>query len=173
MESKQIKKKVYSLYQSGFHCSEVISRTIMESFSEKVRPEAVRAASAFGGGIAGSTEELCGAFTGGVIALGYLLGRDKPGENLMDCGAVTKEFKGRFLNQFGSLNCRVILEGFNHQDNPLGCVKLTAEASVILADLLRDFEQQKGMGFDSYCCQPRNKKELGACPFSAGSCQSH
>jgi hypothetical protein len=75
MENKEIKKTVYGHYESGFHCAEVITKTVLEMFSGKPRPEATKAASVFGGGIGGSTEELCGAFTGGVIALGYLMGR--------------------------------------------------------------------------------------------------
>jgi C_GCAxxG_C_C family probable redox protein len=68
MEGKEIRKEVYARYQSGLHCAEVISRTALEIFSEEAHPEAIKTASGFGGGIAGSTEELCGAFTGGVIA---------------------------------------------------------------------------------------------------------
>ncbi|HMK66600.1 MAG TPA: arsenite methyltransferase, partial [Thermodesulfobacteriota bacterium] len=102
-ESKAIKKKVYGHFQSGFHCAEAISSAILDTFFEKDRPDAIRAASVFGGGIAGSTEELCGAFTGGVLALGYLLGRNHPGDDLHDCAKVTREFKSRFGGQFGSL----------------------------------------------------------------------
>jgi arsenite methyltransferase len=172
MESKAIKKKVYGHFQSGFHCAEAISMTILDTFFKKDRPDAIRAASVLGGGIAGSTEELCGAFTGGVLALGYLLGRNNPGDDLHDCAKVTREFKSRFGGQFGSLNCQEILKGFNNQENPLGCVKLTAEAAVILAELLKDFEQKKDMEFDRYYDQPRERVEPGTCPFS-GCCVNH
>jgi|GEM_PF-86407 C_GCAxxG_C_C family probable redox protein len=171
MENKEIRKKVYGHYQSGFHCAEVITKTVLEIFSQKARPEATKAASVFGGGIGGSTEELCGAFTGGVIALGYLMGRDTPGDDMRDAGALVKEFKSRFLNQFGSLNCRKLLFDFDEQENPLGCVKLTAETSVILANLLNQFGSNKGIHFDEYGSQPRDKLELGRCPFKPGTCQ--
>lgn len=49
---------------------------MLESHATEAPPEVIRAASGFGGGIGGSTEELCGAFTGGIIALGFLLGRE-------------------------------------------------------------------------------------------------
>jgi C_GCAxxG_C_C family probable redox protein len=171
MENKEIRKKVYGHYQSGFHCAEVITKTVLEMFSQKAHPEATKAASVFGGGIGGSTEELCGAFTGGVIALGYLMGRDTPGDDMRDAGALVKEFKSRFLNQFGSLNCRKLLFDFDEQENPLGCVKLTAETSVILANLLNQFGSNKGIHFDEYGSQPRDKLELGRCPFKPGTCQ--
>ena len=166
---KQIKKKVYGHYQSGFHCAEVISKSVLETFSEKAHAEAIKVASAFGGGIAGSTEELCGAFTGGVIALGFILGRENPGDELRDCGNLTKEFKRRFKLQFGSLNCMTILDSFGEQQTPLDCVKLTAEAAVILADVLNDFRTKTDVTFDTYRFQPREKMGLGQCPFKAGS----
>jgi arsenite methyltransferase len=171
MENKEIRKKVYGHYESGFHCAEVITKTVLDMFSRKPHPEATRAASVFGGGIGGSTEELCGAFTGGVIALGYLLGRDAPGDNMRDSGALVKEFKSRFQTQFGTLKCRDLLFSFDEQENPLGCVKLTAETSVLLANLLNEFGSNKGIHFDEYGDQPREKVELGQCPFKAGTCQ--
>ncbi|MFH1911323.1 MAG: C-GCAxxG-C-C family protein [Pseudomonadota bacterium] len=164
-DAKQLKKIVYAHYQSGLHCAEAISKTLLETYAGKAHPQVIKAASAFGGGIDGSTEELCGAFTGGVIALGSLLGRQTGGDDLRDCGALIKAFKSRFLNQFGSLNCRDILDGFSEQETPLGCPKLTAEAALILADLLDDFEGKKAVRLDAYPSQPRYKVELGKCPF--------
>jgi C_GCAxxG_C_C family probable redox protein len=149
----------------------VITKTVLEMFSGKPHPEATRAASVFGGGIGGSTEELCGAFTGGVIALGYLLGRDAPGDNMRDAAALVNEFKSRFQARFGTLKCRDLLCSFDEQEGPLGCVKLTAETSVILANVLNEFGSKKGMDFDQYRAQPREKVQVGQCPFKAGTCQ--
>jgi len=171
MENKEIRKTVYGNYESGFHCAEVITKTVLDLFSGKPHPEATKAASVFGGGIGGSTEELCGAFTGGVIALGYLLGREAPGDNMRDAGALVKEFKSRFQAQFGTLKCRDLLFSFDEQENPLGCVKLTAETSVILANLLNQFGSNKAIHFDDYGSQPKEKVQLGQCPFKAGACQ--
>jgi arsenite methyltransferase len=171
MENKEIRKKVYGHYESGFHCAEVITKTVLDMFSGKPHPEATKAASVFGGGIGGSTEELCGAFTGGVIALGYLLGREAPGDNMRDAGALVKEFKSRFQTQFGTLKCRDLMFGFDEQEGHLGCVKLTAETSVILANLLNQFGSNKGIPIDDYGAQPRDKVQLGQCPFKPGACQ--
>jgi hypothetical protein len=79
-ESKIINKKVYESYQSGFHCAEAISRSVLEIFSNGDFGHLVKAASAFGGGIVGSTGEPCGAFSRGVMALGYLTQLKKIGE---------------------------------------------------------------------------------------------
>jgi C_GCAxxG_C_C family probable redox protein len=166
---REVRKEVYGHYQSGLHCAEVIAKALIETISGKAHPEAIRAASGFGGGIAGSTQELCGAFTGGVIALGVLAGRENPGDDLKDCGALTGQYKSLFLSQFGSLKCMDILDGFGGE-SPLSCVKLTAEASVILHALLRGLERSKGVRLDGQTHLPREKVGLGRCPFTPGHC---
>jgi C_GCAxxG_C_C family probable redox protein len=170
MESKEIRKKAYGHFESGLHCAEVISKTILEMFSGEPHPAVIRSASGFGGGIGGSNEELCGAFTGGVVALGYLLGRENGGDSLKSCGSLIKEFKIKFLNEFGSLDCQTLLNGFKEEQNPLGCAKLTAQTSVILADLLNEFGLKDAVDASVFSSQPRPKVELGSCPFSARSC---
>lgn len=167
MESKEIRKKAYGHFESGLHCAEVISKTILEMFCEEPQSSVTKPASGFGGGIGGSKEELCGAFTGGVVALGYLLGRENGSGSLKVCGDVIKEFKQQFLDEFGSLTCHILSNGFKEEKNPLGCVKLTAQTAVILAHLL----DRLGLGAEThpntFCDQPGKKLQLGQCPFSA------
>ena len=171
MISKAIKKRTYEHFESGFHCAEAVSKTVLEMFSEEPDTVFVKCASGFGGGIAGTTEELCGAFSGGVIALGYLLGRENPGDNMKDCGRITKEFKSKFEEKFGSINCAALLKGFGEQGNHKGCMELTAETSVMLADLLKEFENQTHITLDTFCCQPREKVAAGNCPYGGCACQ--
>ena len=165
MEDKEIRKTAYRNLELGLHCAEVISKTILEIFSGKPHPEVIKAASGFGGGIGGSSKELCGAFSGGIIALGALLGRENGGDDLSDCGALTKKFKKKFVDEFGSLNCQTLLEGFSEQENPIGCVKLTANAAVILADLLNELGLKAGTDPSTFSLQQREKVALGHCPF--------
>lgn len=172
MESKEIRKRAYGHFESGLHCAEVVYKTILEMFLEEPDPRTLRVASGFGGGIAGSTEELCGAFTGGVIAIGHFLGRRDTGDDLRDCGALTREFKTRFKEEFGSLTCSTILKSFREQENPIGCVKLTATATAMLAHLLNEFEDNEMLSLHTYWRQSREKVKVGSCPFSAGTCQA-
>ena len=167
METSEIRKKAYGHFESGLHCAEVISKTILEMFSTQPHPAVIRSASGFGGGIGGSNEELCGAFTGGVVALGYLLGRENGGGSLRDCGVVIKEFKQQFVDAFGALKCQILLNGFKEEQNPLGCAKLTAETTVILAALLDELGLQAEGDAKIISGLPRSKVELGQCPFSA------
>ncbi|MCP4667764.1 MAG: hypothetical protein GY849_15520, partial [Deltaproteobacteria bacterium] len=50
-----------------------------------------------------------------------------------------------------------------------GCVKLTAQAAVILADLLNEFEKDREIDVHTFHCLPRDHVELGGCPFSPGA----
>lgn len=167
MEEKAIRKIAYGHFEAGLHCAEVVSKTVLELFSKESSADAVRCASGFGGGIAGSMKEACGAFTGGVVALGYILGRDNPDGSLKDCAALIHKFKARFLEVSPSLYCPEILNAFGEEKNPSGCVKLTARAAVILADVVRSFATKGGPDMGEYFHQTREKKRVGSCPFSS------
>jgi C_GCAxxG_C_C family probable redox protein len=170
MENKDIKKTVYGHYESGLHCAEVISKTVLDMFLNKPTSEVVKIASGFGGGIAGSMEELCGTYSGGIITLGSLVGRENPGESMKDLSILATEFKEKFLEEFGSVNCHTLLEGFNKQENPYGCVKVTAAASIILTGILNEYEEEKQIDITTVSSQPRDKVELGQCPFRGSGC---
>ncbi len=170
MQGKEIRKMVYHQYEQGFHCAEAIARTVLGRFSGEPHPEAIKIASGFGGGIAGSTRELCGAFTGGVIALGCLLGRELPSTGLKDFATVTKEFRQRFLDTFGELTCHRILERSDRQQNPYGCVKLTAQAAVMVCALLGELEARRQLDLIAKRTLPVEMITAGQCPFGGCAC---
>jgi C_GCAxxG_C_C family probable redox protein len=167
LDDKAIRKIAYGHFEAGLHCAEVVSKTILELFSKESATHAVRCASGFGGGIAGSMKEACGAFTGGVVALGFILGRDNPDGSLKDCAALIHQFKSRFLEESPSLYCPEIVRAFGEQKNPSGCMKLTARAAVMLADVLKGFAAQGGQDMSECFLHTREKKRLGSCPFSS------
>lgn len=171
MKDKEIRRKAYGHFQSGYLCAEAISRTVGELFSEELPADVLRCSSGFCGGVGGSSEELCGAFTGGVIVVSYFLGREDPGDTLRDCGVLIKEFRKRFLQKFGSLQCKTILKGFNERGKNFGCLTLTGEASVMLAGILRAFEKQRATALNDYRFQKREKSD-GYCPFGGSSMQT-
>jgi C_GCAxxG_C_C family probable redox protein len=170
MENKEIRKTVYHYYEQGFHCAEVIAKTVLESFSSEPHPEAIKIASGFGGGIAGSTQHLCGALTGGIIALSSLFGRQDPTEGLKNFATATNEFKKRFLDAFGALDCHAILAKSDPAIDPYRCVKLTAQASVILSGLIDDLATQQKMDPSTLGPQTREQIISGQCPFGGCSC---
>jgi C_GCAxxG_C_C family probable redox protein len=138
MEANGVEQRAFHYYQSGFHCAEVISKAILE-FHAKERSTAVPSvASGFGGGIGKSKEDVCGALTGGIIALGYLYGRSNPDEDVQEVMDLSSEFRKRFIQEVGSTRCGDILRRFGEQENMMKCKEMTMRASKILSDLLKE-----------------------------------
>ncbi len=165
MEPKSIKKTAYQHLSSGLHCAEAVVKTIVEQY-QPLGDDLLMAASALGGGIVGSSRHLCGAFSGGVLAAGALLGRRQGGEDLHRCAELVKRFEERFLAEFGSLNCSELMRGWAAHDDGMGCARLSAKSAVILAELLSEMEQRLCLPLAELACQPRQAVALGSCPFS-------
>jgi C_GCAxxG_C_C family probable redox protein len=95
----------------------------------------VAVANGFGGGVAGTREELCGALAGGIVLLGYLHGRT---DNVGSDDPVyerAKAFRERFLGVFGDTICRKLRdEGPYGPDGPSSCRNLVGEAARILLE---------------------------------------
>jgi C_GCAxxG_C_C family probable redox protein len=65
-------------------------------------------ATGFCGGMS-RTSGMCGALTGGVMALGILFGRNLPGDSITKIYALTAQLVRDFEKAFGSDNCSDIL----------------------------------------------------------------
>jgi C_GCAxxG_C_C family probable redox protein len=68
-------------FSQGYHCSEAVTRTLLELVHGSADPVLMKAADAFMGGIAGTQQHICGAVSGGLIVLGSLFGRTQPDED--------------------------------------------------------------------------------------------
>ncbi len=126
----------FSYFYNGFCCSEAVSKTIIDRFSDNPEGFPVKVASGFCGGIGRSHEDLCGALAGGVIAAGYLFGRMEQRKDLSAACQVISEFRKAFVQEFGSTNCAAILQSLGEQENYIKCKRLTGRAAEILADIL-------------------------------------
>lgn len=175
MEDDALYSQCLNHMRAGLHCAEAVALTVLEAHGHQDPLPAVRAASGFGGGIAGSTQELCGAFTGGVIALGSLLGRHEPGLELKDCARAIKEFKQGFLHQFGSLQCRPLLDAQAVENSQApSCPQITAGAASLLGRLLQERQAQApalaGLTLAPASAAPGHRLAPGACPFGGCGC---
>jgi C_GCAxxG_C_C family probable redox protein len=150
MVKEEAEKKAFDYFQSGFHCAEAVSKTITELFAKESSSDISKVASGFGGGIGRTHEDVCGALTGGVIALGYLFGRIKPGESFQDAWELSSEFRKRFIKKFGSANCQTILKGFGEQENNIKCKKLAANAAGMLSEIIIEREKEIKQGEEVY-----------------------
>lgn len=140
MKKEEMEKKAFDYFESGFCCSEAISKAIIEHFSTDPKGYQVKVASAFCGGIGKSLEDVCGALAGGIIAIGYLRGRSKPGEDINEACSMASEFRKQFIEAFGSTNCKAILNSLGEQKNSIKCKQLTGKAAGMLAELLGNHE---------------------------------
>lgn len=142
MDRGQTEQRAFDLFQGGFNCAEAVSTAIVERFGSEAE-YTPKASTAFGGGIGGTKCETCGALIGGVIALGWLFGRTVPGADKQDVYALATEFRNRFLDSFGSTQCKAILDAFGKQEDLLKCKRMTGAAAGILYDILQD--EQNGV----------------------------
>lgn len=136
MSRTKVEEMAFNHFQSGFHCAEAVLKTITDLFAEDPSQELPRMATAFGGGIGGTHEDVCGALSGGVLALGYLYGRTEAGADKTDAYRLATEFRKRFIEEFGSANCGKLLIAFGEQEDLNKCKAMAASVAGILADLL-------------------------------------
>lgn len=138
MEQESIAARAGGYFQSGFNCAESVLKSVIEDAYGQHHACVPRVATAFGGGVGGSHEELCGALAGGILAIGFLLGRMEPGVDVQRVKQIATEFRSRFLARNGSTRCQVLLDAFGSQVEWSRCEKLTGEAAGLLVGLLEE-----------------------------------
>jgi len=99
------------LRMSGANCAQAV----VCSFADRIGlPEEtlMAAAGGFGGGVGGSHEEMCGALSGGVLALSLLFPYAEGGDAAArkKVYGLSKRFRQRFLETFGHTRCSSLLE---------------------------------------------------------------
>ncbi len=112
---KKISKDAEDLFRGGFFCSEALVSSIRSNFELDIPEEVIAMASGFPIGL-GRAKCLCGAVSGGVMALGIFFGRTKQGDPKVEKNlAVSKELHDWFKenNGKGSLCCRVLTKEFD------------------------------------------------------------
>jgi C_GCAxxG_C_C family probable redox protein len=94
-------------FNSGFNCAESVLLSVNSELNAASEGDHVipRLATGFGGGI-GRNGDVCGALTGGVVAVSLAFGRDKPEESREPCYSAVNQFYSDFRAKFGSCKCR-------------------------------------------------------------------
>lgn len=98
-------------FLSGFNCAQ----SVLWAFAPQLglaSDDALKIACGFGAGM-GRRQEVCGAVTGGIMALGLKYGRGEAQDRTAteETYAKTQELMRRFEAAHGSCNCRQLLEG--------------------------------------------------------------
>jgi len=103
MKSNQAVIRSKELFDNGFGCAEAVLIAVSEH--RQIRSELIpRIASGLCGGF-GKTNGMCGAMSGGVLALSLVYGRDDTNQPKDILNEKIQKFVEFFRNKFGSINC--------------------------------------------------------------------
>lgn len=140
---EQYSVKAESYFREGFNCAESVLMTMQEAWNlGEITP---KPATGFGAGI-GGLGSLCGALTGGIIALNLKFGRIKNIEDKDKPYSMAHKYFKIFENENGSPFCKEITECdfMNPKDKTRfreenifekKCIKLVKNAIKILLEL--------------------------------------
>lgn len=134
-------------HDKGYNCCQ----SVLAAFSDKLEiPEdtALRLGAGFGSGA--GTGELCGALTGGIMALDLIAGGDMGDAQGSKRRAMarSKALQQRFFDRFGALRCRELLR--NEKEEPSDAVKalgVTNHCAVMIAsavEIVEELLQEEG-----------------------------
>jgi C_GCAxxG_C_C family probable redox protein len=123
-QSERCQQEAEGLYRSGtHHCAEAVLEAIRKNFTPEVPEAVIGAVSGFGGG--SGTGCICGAVSGGTVALGLVLNDKKAATHL------TKELHIWFKEKYGVTCCKSI-----RQTHKGACPRLTGEVAGKVAEML-------------------------------------
>lgn len=133
-------------FTSGFGCAESVLKAIAEA--KGIKSDLIpRIASGFCGGIA-RTGGMCGAVTGGIMALNIIYGRDNAKQSKELNYQKVQEFVQAFKLRYGSMNCSELTgcdlstekgrEQFSFLQRHEKCTELTAEVTSMVLELIDD-----------------------------------
>ncbi len=138
---EKIRTIAENYYAEGdFYCSEAIIKTIIDEFGIDTSYDAIKMASGFPVGVGGKGC-VCGAISGGVMAIGLVFGRSEAKDP-----AVNKamELSGLLHDKFISLRkstcCRVLTKGMNlgSSEHIKQCVMFTGDVAYEAARLIAE-----------------------------------
>jgi C_GCAxxG_C_C family probable redox protein len=137
-DTERLRRKAEEFYRSGqFLCSEAVFMVANEYLGRPVPDEMVRMASGFpvGMGMAGC---VCGAVSGGVMALGLKYGRTTPGAATPGMFEAAKELHDRFQARRKSTCCRALIRRFEFgsPEHIEQCIAITGEVVADVIELL-------------------------------------
>ncbi len=136
---KKIKGDAEGLFRRGeYFCSEAIVSSIRSNFELDMPEEMIAMASGFPVGI-GKSKCVCGAISGGVIAIGYFFGRTKGGDPKVEKAlALANELQEVFRKNHKVLCCHVLTKGMDMAtgEHKNQCIDFTGEVAEVTASIV-------------------------------------
>ena len=153
MDTKLAEGKANKMFAAdGLFCAETVLTVVSEE-AGVVSPLIPRIATGFCGGVA-RTSGMCGAVSGGIMALGVLYGRDNAEQPYETVYKKVQQFIKAFEKEYMSTNC-FELTGFDlsHEEERQAffekgtmekCRQFTGRAPRLVADLISSREDNEG-----------------------------
>lgn len=121
----RVAEEAEALYRSGkMHCAEAVVTAVAHAFRPEAADLATHMAAGFGGG--SGTGCICGAVSGGTMALGLVLPEDK-----QRVKRLTKDLHVWFTAEYGAACCMTILKTHGKV-----CAGLTGKVAGKVAEML-------------------------------------
>ena len=136
----KIAKDAEDLFRGGFFCSEAVVSSIRSNFEMDVPEEVIAMASGFPIGI-GRSKCLCGAVSGGVMAIGLVFGRTvQKDPQVEQTLLLSKELHDWFKEANGknALCCRILTKEFDMGAGELKeqCIRFTGLVAGKVAEMI-------------------------------------
>lgn len=129
---KKVRKTAEGYFRRGeFFCSESVVTTINDALDQPFKPEIVKMASGFPIGV-GKSGCLCGAVSGGVMALGLAYGREKADGEMPKSFPNNAALHDYIIDEYGSTCCRVLtmeFDEFDSKERAEHCIQITGEVA--------------------------------------------
>ncbi|MHB8138980.1 MAG: C-GCAxxG-C-C family (seleno)protein [Smithellaceae bacterium] len=137
-EIEKARRQAEEIYRDGqFLCAETVFLVANDFMGNPVPNEMVRLASGFPVGI-GSAGCVCGALSGGVMALGIKYGRTYAGDRMPGMFETAKELHDRFVARRKCTCCRMLIKNFDlgSPEHIEQCLTITGEVTADVIELL-------------------------------------
>lgn len=136
----KITKDAEDLFRGGFFCSEAVVSSIRSNFEIDVPEVVISMASGFPVGI-GRSKCLCGAVSGGVMAIGLVFGRTvQKDPQVEETLRLSKELHDWFKEANGknSLCCRILTKEFDmaQGEHKEQCIRFTGMVAGKVAEMI-------------------------------------
>ncbi len=136
---RKVRSDAEDLFRKGdFYCSEAIMSSMRSNLDIDMPEETIAMASGFPVGI-GKSKCVCGAVSGGVMALGYFFGRTRGGDpKVQKTLALANELQESFKAKHKHLCCSFLTKGMDMGagEHKKQCVSFTGEIAEKVAGIV-------------------------------------
>jgi C_GCAxxG_C_C family probable redox protein len=103
-----------------------------------VDDQTLKMTTGFAGGIGMTHQELCGALSAGIMIIGALYGRTQPNEDDSLCQTLATNYRNRFVQKLGSINCGELRAERYGSRGQEPCSVLVERVALLLLDILSE-----------------------------------